>query len=100
MSQHRNTLVGIFALAGIAASAIACQSDSSSLTEQGRGTLQVHLTDAPFPTDSVSRVDVYVVRVDAKLSEADSAEAARGTSDDSASTDGWVTLASPKQKVE
>jgi hypothetical protein len=99
MSQHIGRIAGVMALAGLAGGALACGSDSG-LTGQGRGTMQVYLTDAPFPTDSVSRVDIYVVRVDAKLAEADSAEAARGVSDDSASVNGWVTLATPKAKLE
>jgi len=99
MSQHIGRIAGILALAGLTGGALACSSDSG-LTGQGRGTLQVHLTDAPFPTDSVSRVDVFVVRVDARGEEADSATSARGVSDDSAHVDGWVTLATPKAKVE
>ncbi len=99
MSQHIGRIAGILALAGLSAGALACSSDSG-LTAQGRGTMQVYLTDAPFPTDSVSRVDVFVVRVDAKLAEADSAEAASSVSDDSSHAGGWVTLASPNAKVE
>ncbi|MEO7457470.1 MAG: DUF4382 domain-containing protein [Gemmatimonadaceae bacterium] len=97
MSQNLGKVAGLI-IAGFTAGAIACS--ESGVTSQGRGTLQIHLTDAPFPTDSVSRVDLYVVRVDAKLAESDSAEAARGTTDDSASTDGWTTIATPKAKVE
>ena len=97
MSQHFRKVAVILAFAGVTAGAAACGSD---LTSQGKGTLRVYLTDAPFPTDSVSRVDVFVVRVDAKQAEADSAEASRGVSDDSAGTGGWVTVAQPNQKVE
>lgn len=99
MSQHSGRIVASLVMIGCAGVALACASDTG-VTAQGRGTLQVHLTDAPFPTDSVSRVDVFVVRVDAKQAESDSAEAARGAGDDSASVGGWVTLATPKQKVE
>ena len=98
MSQHLGKVAALLVAAGVTAGAIACS--ESGVTSQGRGTLQVHLTDAPFPTDSVSRVDLYVVRVDGKLAESDSAEAARGTTDDSVGTDGWSTIATPKQKVE
>ena len=86
-------------LAAVVVIAAACSSDSSTGSAQ-MGTLQVQLTDAPFSTDSVSRVDVFVVRVDAKQAESDSAEAARGASDDSASANGWTTIATPKQKIE
>src|SRR5690349_18582329 len=57
------------------------------------GTLVVHLTDAPFPFDSVKSVDVFVVRVDAKTSATDSAEAAQGADDDGKDKGGWTTIA-------
>jgi hypothetical protein len=82
---------------GAIALGAACSSDSLS---QGSGALKVQLTDAPFSSDSVSRVDLFVVRVDAKVAESDSAEAARGATDDSASVSEWSTLATPMQKIE
>ena len=78
----------------------ACGGDTSTGAQAGTGTLQIQLTDAPFPTDSVSRVDVYVVRVDAKQAESDSTDAERGASDDSASAGEWTTIATPKAKIE
>ena len=95
--QNRMVYSGLTTVAVLLAAA--CASDTSTAAP-GMGTLQVQLTDAPFSTDSVSRVDVFVVRVDAKQADTDSTEAARGTSDDSASTGGWTTLATPKQKIE
>jgi len=83
----------------VAVIAAACGA-SSSTGAADMGTLQVQLTDAPFSTDSVSRVDIFVVRIDAKQAESDSTEAARGASDDSASTGGWTTIATPKAKIE
>lgn len=79
--------------------ASACGSNSSPSTAAGSGTLAVQLTDAPFLTDSVRSVDVFVVRVDARVADADSANAAKGASDDSASTGGWTTIATPNQSV-
>ena len=87
------------ALTAMALLAASCSSDTGTNTS-GMGTLQIQLTDAPFSTDSVSRVDVFVVRVDAKQAESDSTDAARGVSDDSASVNGWTTIATPKQKIE
>lgn len=83
------------AAAACALFSVAACSDSGSTTDAAgtNGTVVVKMTDAPFPTDSVSRVDVYVVRVDARVSAADSA-----TSDsnlDNASAGGWTTIASP-----
>jgi hypothetical protein len=63
------------------------------------GTLAVQLTDAPFLVDSVRSVDVFVVRVDARVADADSTAAARSVTDDSASANGWVTLATPNRLV-
>lgn len=77
-----------------------CSSKATSTTGvAGNGTLAIHLTDAPFPTDSVKSVDVFVVRVDARQADADSAGAAKGATDDSASTGGWTTIATPNQSV-
>jgi hypothetical protein len=51
--------------------AVAACSDSSGT---GTGLLTVRLTDAPFPFSDVARVDVYVVRVDAKAASTTDAE--------------------------
>lgn len=75
--------------------AAACGSDSSSATGANNGTVVVQLTDAPFSTDSVKSVDVFVLRVDARSATADSAAADENV--DNASAGGWVTLASPNQ---
>ena len=77
-------MVGIAALATAGVLAAAC---ANSTTEAGRG------------TDSVLRVDVYVVRVDARMADTDSAAAARGATDDSANTGGWTTITQPNQIV-
>lgn len=65
-----------------------------STTEGGSGRVTVQLTDAPFPFSEVSRVDVFVVRVDAKTATTDSAEAANA-----ANTSGWITLAEPNASI-
>jgi hypothetical protein len=93
-------------LAGIALIASACGSDSSATVAPGMGTLQLKLTDAPFPFDSVERADLFVVRIDGKVADADSADCATGIDDDSTihsrkrnhdPSRGWVTLATPNQ---
>jgi len=84
------------AIAGL--SLVSACSDSS--TSQGHGMLEVQLTDAPFSSDSVKRVDIFVVRVDAKQASSDSADVARGATDDSATVNGWTTIATPKQTIE
>ena len=79
--------------------AAAC-ADSTGSLPSGTGILRLQLTDAPFPSDSVKSVDIHVVRVDARLAESDSGEAARGASDDSASAGGWQTVARPNASFD
>ena len=79
----------LFASAALVAAA-ACGDTVGS----GTGKLTIALTDAPFPFDSVARVDVFVVRVEAKTADVDSAAAA-AESDRS----GWVTVASPNALI-
>jgi hypothetical protein len=95
MTALRN-MTGMAALLTAGVLAAAC---GNATTEAGRGTLAVQLTDAAFPTDSVLRVDVYVVRVDARMADTDSAAAAKGVTDDSANTGGWTTITRPNQIV-
>jgi hypothetical protein len=84
--------------AGIALAALtaACNgsTDSGLLTDNSTGQLNLQLTDAPFPFSQVKRVDVFVVRIDAKTADIDSAEAAN-ESDSS----GWKTLVSPNVSI-
>ena len=67
----------------------------------GRGTIAVQLTDAPFPTDSVKSVDIFVVRVEGRVADVDEASADQNvTSEDSSHTDGWKTLATPNASID
>jgi hypothetical protein len=87
------SLVTLTALAG--ALALSACGDSSAPSS---GTLSLHLTDAPFPYDSVARADMFVVRIDGKMAEADSEDASgtEATTNEDPSK-GWVTLAAPDQ---
>jgi len=76
-------VIGTFALA-------AC-SDSSGT---GTGMLTVRLTDAPFPFSNVARVDVFVVRVDARTAATTDAVSA-----DETNHDGWTTVATPNASI-
>ena len=89
---------GAAALLAVAAVVAACSSTTAAKST-GTGTVAVQLTDAPFSTDSVKSVDVFVVRVDGRTAEADSATAAMGAMDDSATVGGWTTLATPNASV-
>ena len=83
---------GILALAALAALGVglaACESVNSS-----SGTMTVRLTDAPFPFAEVSRVDVHVVRVDARTTEPSMGEAE--AIDD---LDTWTTVATPNALI-
>lgn len=81
----------VFAALALGTLGVAACSDSSGT---GTGTLAVRLTDAPFPFSDIARVDVYVVRVDARKTEPTDAEAA-----DETDMDQWTTVASPNVLV-
>jgi hypothetical protein len=66
-------------------------SDSSGTNS---GLLTVRLTDAPFPFSDVARVDVFVVRVDARTSTPTDAEAS-----DASNAQGWTTIANPNTSI-
>jgi hypothetical protein len=78
--------------------AIGCMEGSSG-TAPGTGRLTLKLTDAPFPFDSVSAINVFVVRVDGQVADAADNQA-QNDGDPGNNTDpskGWVTLAEPNQ---
>jgi hypothetical protein len=87
------TRLGILAVATAAGlSLTACDESPGTLgllkTETGQ--LTVQLTDKPFPFSDVKRVDIFVVRIDAKMAETDAAEA-----ENESEMSGWTTLVSP-----
>jgi hypothetical protein len=99
ITQQVRALAVTAATAGL----IACSGGDGAATGVAAGktgTLLVQLTDAPFPFDSVKSVDVFLVRVDAKMTATDSAEAAKGADDDGRDKGGWTTIAEPKAKVD
>jgi len=96
MTKSRFFALSTFAFAA-AAFAAAC-SDSGGLpallgANDSVGSLVVRLTDAPFLTDSVKSVDIFVVRVDGRVDVADDAAADKDA--DNGTADGWQTLATP-----
>jgi hypothetical protein len=72
-------------------------SNSTSPSGGGRGAVIVRMKDAPFPTDSVDSVNVFVTRVEMRAAASDSAAADSATSTTEASAHGWITLASPNK---
>jgi hypothetical protein len=93
MKTNRFAAAAFLALAAL----WACSNDSIS---PGMGAIAVQLTDAPFPTDSVKSVDIFVLRVDGRMAEADSGTAATATTTDSSKNAGWTTLASPAASID
>ena len=76
--------------------AVACSdSGSTSPSLSGSGTLVTRLTDAPFPTDEVRSVDIFVVRVDARVADVSDDEANQSLTDQSSASSGWKTIATP-----
>jgi len=71
----------------------ACSDSGTSPSLGSKGMVVVKLTDAPFPTDEVKSVDVFVVRVDARVASTDDQSANEDL--DNGGSSGWVTLASP-----
>ena len=89
------------AFAGIAlASAAFAGACADSTTAQGTGSLEVRLTDAPFSTDLVSRVDVWVTRVDVRREVASDADADANLTSGESTSSGWTTVATPDQSIE
>jgi hypothetical protein len=63
------------------------------------GTLLIRLTDAPFLSDSVQSVDIYVVRVDARQADVDDAGADSNLDDNTSANGGWKTVATPNASI-
>jgi hypothetical protein len=88
------TLRLLIGAASVGALVVLAACGESSTTPAGSdGTVVVKMTDAPFPSDSVSQVNVFVTRVEARTAAAEDADAAANL-DNSASA-GWQVLASP-----
>jgi hypothetical protein len=78
---------------------VGCSRKLNTAPESDTGTIAVRLTDAPFLVETAQSVDVFVVRVDARLAKADSASADTGVPDDSAGMGGWTTIATPNASI-
>ena len=85
-----------------AAAALVAAAACGDSTAPANGKLTLQLTDAPFSFDSVARADLWIVRIDGKTADTDSADTEDGKNDDTNGgnedpTRGWVTLATPNQ---
>jgi hypothetical protein len=82
----------ILSLLATCALGLAACADS---TGGSTGTLTVRLTDAPFPFSEVDKVEIHVVRIDARQAEPTDAEA-----EDDEDMDEWITIASPNALID
>src|SRR5690349_12248167 len=70
------------------ATAAGCyRSDATGPHRLAAGATRVFVTDDPFPYDTVARVDLYIESI------------AMNTSADTSTTANWVTLATPKRRI-
>ncbi len=93
--QLRRTLAWTAASIMLAGLAAACSSDSMLPTLTKSGTVVVQLSDAPFLTDSVQSVDVFVVEADGRATATDDNDANANV--DNSAVGGWTVLATPNQ---
>jgi hypothetical protein len=59
----------------------------------------VKITDSPFSVDSLSRVDIFVLRVEARLAAANSVDAAAPPAASGVKRGGWHTVATPNATI-
>ena len=91
----------IFAMSVLVACTAIVACGGGDTAPRGMGTLVVQMTDAPFPTDSVKSVDIFVVRVDGRVEDVDDASADQHVASESESEgDGWKTLATPNASID
>ena len=98
-TEENPVVTKLFRVAAIGGALVALTACSDSTTTS-RGSVQVQLTDAPFPFSEVARVDIHVLRIDAKTADATEAEAAEAPATAPANENpasGWVTIATPNQ---
>lgn len=67
--------------------ASACYTDDPTQPLFGRPMTTIELTDAPFPYDSVARVDLFIVSI-----------AVRTNPDTTNTAPGWITVATPRRR--
>ncbi len=95
MRTIRSTILAVFSVAALVVTA--CSGDSTTGLNSNMGKVVVRLTDAPFLTDSLKSVDIFVVRVDGRVQAATDAEADANVED--GNQGGWKTLASPNGSI-
>jgi hypothetical protein len=105
----RHRLLSIALLGGLAV-VWACSNGNptGASMQKGQGAIAMQLIDGPPALDSIASVNIFVVRVDARLKTADSTAAdsgVEGNGDTSArdhvnrDSTAWVTIASPNKLI-
>jgi hypothetical protein len=103
--RHRLLSI-VLAVGAVAVWACGDHSVTGAHMQPGQGALAMQLIDAPSDLDSISAVNIFVVRVDARMTFADSAAADSNTDGDGDFDDrdhvhrdstAWVTIASPNK---
>jgi uncharacterized protein DUF4382/uncharacterized protein DUF4397 len=95
-----DTRISICSLLTLGALLLATACSGSTSPSGSNGTLVTRLTDAPFPTDQVKSVDIFVVRVDARQSDVTDADANTALDDQSSATSGWKAVATPNKSFD
>jgi uncharacterized protein DUF4382 len=112
--MFRSHRLAAFAFSAATLFGVAACSDS---TGAGTGTVSVRLTnqsvaasvaadligsdtESPLPAGSIKSVDIFVVRIDAKMAEATDDDAAKDTEDSESEKDGWKTVAEPNKSFD
>ena len=112
--MFRSHRLAAFAFSAATLLGVAACSDS---TGAGTGTVSVRLTnqsvaasvaadligsdtESPLPAGSIKSVDIFVVRIDAKMAEATDDDAAKDTEDSESEKDGWKTVAEPNKSFD
>src|SRR5690348_4105398 len=99
-TMTRDTRISICSTLALGALLFATACSDSTSPTGNNGTLVTRLTDAPFPTDQVKSVDVFVVRVDARQTDVTDADANTALDDQSSATSGWKTVARPNKSFD
>ena len=87
MTLRSLVLAGVTAL-GVVGGVAACYEDDPTSSPQLPVNTSVLLTDAPFPYDSVGKVEIFIVSISAK------------TEGDTSSDEGWITIAEPNRRID
>jgi hypothetical protein len=90
MRSYLKILVAAAVLVGTA-----CSDDAGGPDGAGNGSLTVRLTDKPFPFSEVASVNMFVVRIDAKVATVTDDEA-----EDASDMDGWRTIVTPNDDYD